>query len=229
MWHSYPTPNAPVNIMTDASDVDIGEVLHQYLVVESTWRTALSYLSRKLSPTEQWYSTYGCELLAVYCAIRHFRHFLEAREFHVLTDHKPLTHSLKSKPDRHSPHQVHHSDLISQFTSDIRHVAEASAMQLDHTQPSTDFETLDKAQPNDDDLDKLHSATSTLKLEDLFMPMCSDTLHCDTSTGTPRPYVPEHFCHIVLNSLHAPFHQGVWATQWLVTVCFFWPGMNPDV
>ena len=63
----------------------------------------------------------------------------------MLTDHKPLTHSLKSKPDRHSPCQVRHLDYISQFTSDIRHVAgagnpvadalsrlEANAMQLDH-------------------------------------------------------------------------------------------------
>ena len=58
------------------------------------------------------------ELLAVYCAIRHFQHFLEAR---VLTDHKPLTHSFNSKPDRHSPRQVRQLDFISQFTTDIHH------------------------------------------------------------------------------------------------------------
>ena len=115
----HPKSDAPVNIMTDASDVAIGAVLQQHL--NGKW-CPLSYFSRKLSPTEQRYSTFDRELLAVYCAIRHFRHFLEAREFHVLTDHKPLTHSLKSKPDRHSPRQVRHLDFISQFTSDIRHV-----------------------------------------------------------------------------------------------------------
>ncbi len=29
------------------------------------------------------------ELLAIYLAIQHFRHFLEGRPFQVLTDHKP--------------------------------------------------------------------------------------------------------------------------------------------
>ena len=145
----HPKPDAPVNVMTDASDVAIGAVLQQYL--DGEW-CPLSYFSRKLSPTERRYSTFDREPLAVYCAIRHFRHFIEAREFHVLTDHKPLTHSLKSKPDRHSPRQVRHLDFISQFTSDIRHVAgtgnpvadalsrcEVDATLLDSTPPTVNF------------------------------------------------------------------------------------------
>ena len=116
----HPKPDAPVNIMTDASDVTMGAILKQYL--DDKW-CPLSYFPRKLLPTVQRYSTFHRELLAVYCGIRHLRHFLEAREFHVITDHKPLTYTLKSKPDRHSPCQVPHLDFISQFTSDIRHVA----------------------------------------------------------------------------------------------------------
>ena len=124
----------------------------------------LSYFSRKLSPTEQCYSTFDRELLAVYCAIRHFRHFLEAREFHVITDHKPLTHSFNSKPDCHSPQQVRQLDFISQCTTDICHVtgrgnpvADALScleanVQLDHTLPTIDFKALAKAQPNDADM-----------------------------------------------------------------------------
>ena len=84
----HPQPDAPINVMTDASDIAIGAVLQQHL--NGQW-CPLAYFSRKLSPTEQRYSTFDRELLAVYCAIRHFRHFLEAREFHILTDHKPLT------------------------------------------------------------------------------------------------------------------------------------------
>ena len=48
---------------------------------------------------------------------------LEAHEFHVLSEHKPFTHNLNTKPDRHSPRQVHHLDFISQLTTDIRHIA----------------------------------------------------------------------------------------------------------
>jgi len=117
----HPRCDAPINVMTDASDSAIRAVLQQHL--DGQW-CPLSFFSQKLSPTEQQYSTFDRELLAIYCAIRHFRHFLEAREFHILTDHKPLTHSLHSKPDKHSLRQVRHLDFILQFTScDIRHVA----------------------------------------------------------------------------------------------------------
>lgn len=35
-------------------------------------------------------SAFDRESLAIYEAIRHFRHLLEVRDFHILTDHKPL-------------------------------------------------------------------------------------------------------------------------------------------
>ena len=114
-----PKPDAPINVMADAFNVAIGGVLQQYL--DGKW-CPLSYFSRKLSATEQCYSTFDWELLAVYCAICHFRHFLEARQFHVLT-HKPLTHSFNSKPDSHYPRQVRQLDFIFQFTTDVRHIA----------------------------------------------------------------------------------------------------------
>ena len=235
----HPQPEAPINIMTDASDITIGAVLQQYLVGQ--W-CPLSYFSRKLSPTEQRYSTFNRELLAVYCAIHHFRHYLEAREFHVLTDHKPLTHSLKCKPDRHSPRQVRHLDFISQFTTDIRHVTgtgnlvadalsccEVDAFQLDSPPPSVDFQALEKAQPDVTSLHPLQSANSALQFTRVTLPMCTDILLCEMSTGSPQPYVPEHFCCIMFNSLHFLSHPGVRATQRLVISCFFWPGMNADV
>ena len=225
--------------MTDASDVAIGAVLQQYL--NGKW-CPLLYLSRKLSPTEQRYSTLDRELLAVYCAIRHFRHFLEARDFHVLTDHKPLTHSLKSKSDRHSSRQVRHLDFILQFTSDIRHVTgkanpvadalsrmEANAMQLDSSLATVDFQAMTKAEPDAATLQRLQATNKNLKFTRVTMPMCMDTLLCDTSTGTPRPYVPEHFRYIVLNLLRVLSHPGIRATQRLVTSRFFWPGMNTDI
>jgi len=49
----------------------------------------------------------------MYLAIKHFRHFVEGRSFHILIDYKPLTHA------RHSPCQARHLDYIAQFTSDI--------------------------------------------------------------------------------------------------------------
>ena len=74
-WHGphYWYIPTPINIMMDASDVAMGAVLQQYL--DGQW-CPLAYFSRKLSPAEQRYSTFDHELLAVYSAIRHLRHFL---------------------------------------------------------------------------------------------------------------------------------------------------------
>lgn len=78
--------------------------------------------SKKMTPAETRYSTFDRELLAVYLAVRHFRHLLEGRQFHVLTDHKLLTYALNTRSDRHSPRPARQLDYISQFTSTIRHV-----------------------------------------------------------------------------------------------------------
>ena len=55
----HPQPDAPINIMTDASDIAIGAVLQQYL--DGQW-CPLSYFLRKLSPTEKRYSTFDREM-----------------------------------------------------------------------------------------------------------------------------------------------------------------------
>ena len=83
---AHPKPEAPTNIMTDASDTAVGAVLQQH--INGEWHP-IAYFSKKLKPAESRYSAFDRELLAVYLAIKHFRHFLEARPFQVLTDHKP--------------------------------------------------------------------------------------------------------------------------------------------
>ena len=102
-------------------------------------------------------------------------------------------------------------------------------MQLDYIPPTVDFDAMAKAQSCDADMQKLQSSTTTLKLITVPMTMCSDTILCDISIGTPRPYVPEQFCHIVFDLLDDISHPGVQATQRLVTGHFVWPGINSVV
>ena len=116
----HPKSDAVTSLMTDASDVAVGAVLQQQ-VGEEVQRIA--YISKKLKPAEMQYSTFDRELLAVYLAIKHFRHFVEGRSFHIQTDHKSLTYALVNPSDRHTPRQIRHLDYISQFTTDIRYVA----------------------------------------------------------------------------------------------------------
>ena len=105
--------------MVDASDTAVGGVLQQF--VNDSWQP-ISFFSKRLLPAETRYSTFGRELLAIYFAIRNFRHFLEGRDFHVFTDHKPLCHSFNASANRYSPREIRHLDFISQFTTDIRHI-----------------------------------------------------------------------------------------------------------
>ena len=79
--------------------------------------------SRKLCDPETRYLAFDWELLAIYLAIRHFRHFVEGRAFTIFIDHKPLTFALSSaNSDKWTPRQTHHLSFISEFTSDIPHV-----------------------------------------------------------------------------------------------------------
>ena len=73
------------------------------------------FSSKRLIPPTTRYSAINRELLAIYLAIKHFQHFVEVRQFDIVTDHKPLTFTLKFNHN----HKPRHLDLISQFTNDI--------------------------------------------------------------------------------------------------------------
>ena len=75
---AHPKPHAPTCIMADASDHAVGAVLQQK--IGDGWQP-IAYFSKKLRPAETKYSTFDRELLAVYLSIKHFRHFVEGREF----------------------------------------------------------------------------------------------------------------------------------------------------
>ncbi|GFX60426.1 retrovirus-related Pol polyprotein from transposon opus [Trichonephila clavipes] len=116
---AHPSPSAPLALHVDASDYAIGGALHQ--VVNSELQP-LAFFSRKLTSSEKSYSAYDRELLAIYSAIRHFRYMLEARDFTVFTDHKPLTYAFRQKSDKCSPRQIRQLDFISQFTTNFVHI-----------------------------------------------------------------------------------------------------------
>ena len=235
---SYPRPDAPACLMTDVSDTAVDAVLQQN--VQGTW-TPISF-SHKLTPAETRYSTFDRELLAVYLGIKHFRHFLEGRSFHVLTDHKPLTYALNSRSDRHSPRQTRQLDFISQFTSTIRHVhgmdntvadtlsrIENNAL-LTGQPPDLDFTAMAHTQDVDPQIRSIQSSpTSALVVEAVPLANSPHPLYCDTSTGTQRPLVPLPWRRTVFKSLHGLSHTGIRAMQKSITSQFVWPGINSDV
>ena len=83
---THPRCTAPTSLTVDASDFAVGAVLQQ--LVHGVWQP-LAFFSKQLRPPERKYSAFDRELLALYLGIRHFRYFLEGRQFIVFTDHKP--------------------------------------------------------------------------------------------------------------------------------------------
>jgi cleavage and polyadenylation specificity factor subunit 1 len=77
----------------------MGAVLQQR--INNTWQS-FALFSKKLSPDQQKYSAYDRELLAIYEAVKHFRHMLEPPHF-IFTDHKLITYVFQQTRDKCSP------------------------------------------------------------------------------------------------------------------------------
>jgi len=113
-------PSAALALFTDASDTAIGATLQQRV---SDACQPLVFYSHKLSPTQQKYSPYDPERLAVNEAIKYFRHMVEGRHFVIFTDHKPLTYAFRQRRDKCSPRQFRHLEFIGQSSTDFTHVS----------------------------------------------------------------------------------------------------------
>jgi hypothetical protein len=116
----HPAAVAELSLAKDASATHIGGVLQQRRPGKG-W-TPLGFFSKKLTETESRYSTCDRELLAVYNAILHFRHYLEGRRFAVWTDHRPLVGALGRLSDPRSDRQRRQLSFISEFTADIQYI-----------------------------------------------------------------------------------------------------------
>ena len=230
---AHPDPDAPISLVTDASDVAVGAVLQQYS--NGSWEP-LGFFSKRLQPAEARYSTFGRELLAIYLGIKHFRHSLEGREFTIFTDHKPLVYALTSSADRYSPREVRHLDFIAQFTTDIRHVsgvrneaADAlSRISAVTTEDGIDLPAMAEAQLNDEEIQNLRHSTS-LRIQSVPLASAEGEILCDVSHGTSRPVVPSGLRRSVFNTLHRLSHPGIRSTVRLISARFVWPNMNRDI
>ena len=141
--------------MVDAFDFALGAILQQQ--EEGAWRP-LPFSTKSLSSAQRKYSAYDRELLAVYSAIKQFRHAVEGRSFAVYTDHKPLIFALQQKPEKSTPRQFRYLDFISQFTTDIRHISGkdnevADALsRVEAVTAALDYDRLAESQSSDEEL-----------------------------------------------------------------------------
>ncbi|GFX91369.1 transposon Ty3-I Gag-Pol polyprotein [Trichonephila clavipes] len=164
---------------------------------------------------------------------------LEGRDFIIYTDQKPLKYAFMQNPDKCSPRQWRHLDFISQFSTDVRHIngthnAVADALsRIEVNQISNsflDFEALSKAQLEDNELQSFQNdEKSSLVFKRVPSPVSATELICDTSTGSPRPFVPHNFRRTIFEHFHNLAHPGVAASFQLIASRYVWPNMRKTV
>lgn len=231
---AHPFPSAEIALTTDASDVAVGAVLEQR--VSGLWQP-LAFFSRTLRDAERKYSVFDRELLALHLATRHFRFFLEGRNFTAYVDHKPLTFAMSKVSDPWSACQHCQLAAISEFTTDIQHVAGKSNHVADclsrvlvsPVYVGIDYTAMAAEQRADPDVLALQSTKTGLVLEDTPVWDGGPHLLCNVSTGRPRPVVPLSWRRRVFDSVYALSHPGVRASVKLVSARFVWPGLRETV
>lgn len=231
---AHPDESLDITLATDASDFAIGASLFQ---IRNGIREPLAFFSRRLTDTEKRYSTYDRELLAIYAAIKYFRHLVEARKFVIETDHKPLTHAFAQSADHASPRQIRHLDYISQFSTDLRYVkgetneaADALSRVEAVSGPSTlPWEQIAQDQLKDKELRELMmNAKTSLKFRSCPIPSTDTLICCDISTQYTRPYLPAKYRRMAFDSVHNLSHAGAKSTVQQMCKKYVWPNMKSE-
>ena len=227
---SFPAPGAKLQLTTDASNTAIGAVLEQ---MTAHGPAPIAFYSRKLSPAETRYSTFDRELLAVHLATRHFRHLLEAGPFRINTDHLPLVHAFTKQSDPCSARQQRHLSAIAEFQCELHHVpgkmndvADALSRNcIGLIQGGLDISSLAEEQKAHEDL--VLQPDSSLLLQKVQLPNGTAIL-CDTSTGRPRPWIPEKFRRHVFDTVHGLSHPSRRSTAKLLREKYVWDSISKD-
>ena len=156
----------------------------------------LEFFSKKLSPAERKYSAFDREHLAMYRAVRHFRHMVEAIEFCIFTDLKPVTFAYNPKSTQlSSPRQCRYLDYISQFKTDLRHIAGADNVvadalsRIEELESLMDYQARAVSQEHDRELQKFRQSASSIHLKEKLIPGTTTPITCDVSTSAARPFL----------------------------------------
>ena len=85
---TFYNPDLPLKVDCDASSVGIGGVMSH--IMPNGDERPVEFISRTLSKAERGYAQIDREGLAIVWCVRKFHKYLYAREFTLVTDHKPL-------------------------------------------------------------------------------------------------------------------------------------------
>ena len=235
---TFPAPNAKISLVTDASDDAAGAVLQQEV---NNNIQPLGFFSKVFSRIERKYSAFDRELTAIVKALKHFRYFLEGREFTIYTDHKTIIDDSISEADCDNARQAGQLAYVSKYPTDIQHLSGTSnivADALSRSEINSIFQqssyihwaTLVKAQLADQELLSLTEDNHLLKIKRVSVADTNLKLLCDDSQReTLRPIIPTGFCRTIFNNIHNLSHPGTKATFRAISKHYVCPNMKRDV
>ena len=228
--------HALLTLSVDASDIAVGGVLQQ--IIDGQLQP-LAFFRRKLRKPETKYSVFDRELLAMHLAVCHFRYFLEGRHFVIFTDHMPLTFAFSKVSDAWSARQQRQLSAISEFTTDVRHIAgktnlvadtlsRASLSMVVFSPPDLDFVATAQVQQIPE-IQAYRAAVTSLQLENVPVGPDKVCLLCDVSLGLPRPVVPPSWRRKVFDIIHGLSHFSIRTTRQLMRQKYVWHELHKDV
>ncbi|KAJ8391890.1 hypothetical protein AAFF_G00083610 [Aldrovandia affinis] len=154
-------------------------------------------------------------------AVRHFRFLLKGRTFTAFVDHKPLALAMAMVSEPWSARQQRQLAFVSEFTTDIQHVAGKdnvvadclSRSIVDAVNLGVDYGQMAADQASDPEVQALRAATTGLQLQEVsFGPSCTPLL-CDVSTGSPDLWCRWFGSGVDFEVLHNLSHPGHKASQ----------------
>ena len=125
---SFPSPERPFIVHTDASAFAIGAVLSQ-MDATGEKEQVVQYLSHKLSEQQCRWSASERECFAIVYALGKFRPYLLGSKFTLYTDHKPLSSLFVSSMKNARIQRW--SVMLSEYDFEIKHKAGTKMVQAD--------------------------------------------------------------------------------------------------
>ncbi|KAH9801674.1 Endonuclease [Citrus sinensis] len=209
----------------DASKVGIGAVLSQQ-------GKPRAYFSKKLNGAKAHYNTYDVEFYAVVQALKHWRHYLNHKDFVLYTDHAPLKY-LNSQ-DRLSHRHATWTAFLQQFTFVVKHTSGESNRAADALSRRTSLLThMHNQVLRFDTFRELYASDHYFApiLEGVVVGFRSDYhLHDKFLFKSNQLCVPDSSLRLkIIAELHNEGHMGCDKTLALIANTYFWPTMRREV
>ena len=218
-------------VYTDASNFAIGATIKQR-------GKPIAYFSRALTDTEQKYSTFDKELLAIFATIKHFSYMIDGSPILISTDHKPILHlhNMKEPSQRQWRYinylaefniaftyiegkRNHVADLLSRIPFENKHLNSLTIPAEFNEEEMIDMQNLDQ---------EIIQLKNSYTKNSLKIVKIRGVLY-DISKSRPRLVLPKKIRNQELSRLHSIAHPGYKATYKLLAERYVWLNMRKDV